>query len=359
MARILYGVHGTGHGHAVRALTIARHFPEHDFLFVSHGTGAAILGGEFPVADCPNPETVVRGHRVAPLATLFSNLKVRSRSSTTNRQVLELMDRFQPEVTLSDYEFFIPRAARQVGLPCLSIDHQHVITCCRHAIPWRQYPSYLVTRQAVASLFSQATDFLVISFFRPALRPGARASILPPLLRDSVLARQPRDGDHVVAYQGYATFKRFFPFLQAIPSPVMVYGFHREATQGNLHFKKNSEEGFLDDLASCRYVVCGGSHTLISEALYYGKPVLSFPIKNAFEQFLNALYLERLGYGRYFTRFHPRPEIIPAFEARLDHYRSQIRRESFYGNPEVYALVEQFVRRKIAFQIKSPKFPPP
>ena len=63
-------------------------------------------------------------------------------------------------------------------------------------------------------------------------------------------------------------------------------------------------------------MVCGGSHTLTSEALFYGKPVISFPIKNAFEQFLNAFYLDRLGYGRYFTGFHPRPEIIPAFEAR-------------------------------------------
>jgi UDP:flavonoid glycosyltransferase YjiC (YdhE family) len=64
MARILYGVHGTGHGHAIRALTIARHFAQHEFLFISHGTGAAILGAEFPVEDCPNPETPIKAHRV-------------------------------------------------------------------------------------------------------------------------------------------------------------------------------------------------------------------------------------------------------------------------------------------------------
>ena len=85
----------------------------------------------------------------------------------------------------------------------------------------------------------------------------------------------------------------------------MVYGFDEDRHRRQPHFKKNSEPGFLDDLASCRYVVCGGSHTLLSEALYYGKPVISFPIKGAFEQFLNAFYLERLGYGRYFTGFHP------------------------------------------------------
>jgi len=178
------------------------------------------------------------------------------------------------------------------------------------------------------------------------VKPGARAKIMPPLLRESVIKRRPTLGDHVVAYQGYTTFKRFFPFLRAIPSKVLVYGFNEERTEGNLHFKKKSEEGFLDDLSSCRYVVCGGSHTLISEALYYGKPVISFPIKGAFEQFLNAFYLERLGYGRYFTRFHPRPEIIPAFEAKLEDFRRNIGQEIFYGNPEIFAMVEQFIREK-------------
>jgi uncharacterized protein (TIGR00661 family) len=346
MARILYGVHGTGHGHAIRALTVARQFPAHEFLFVSHGTGADLLRPEFPVVDCPNPETPIRGHRVAAAAALWSSLRVKSRAGRIKRRLLEVLDRFQPDVTLTDYEYFVPQVARQVGLPCLSVDHQHVITCCRHPVPWRQFRSYLTTRWAVASMFSRATDYLAISFFRPEVIPGVRAKVLPPLLRESVLARQPRDGGHVVAYQGYATFRRFFPFLRAIPSPVFVYGFDTEGTEGNLHFKKNSETGFLDDLSSCRYVVCGGSHTLISEALYYGKPVLSFPIKNAFEQFLNAFYLERLEYGRYCTDFHPPPAIIPTFEAQLDQFRRNLRGVSFNGNPEVYAQVEQFIRQK-------------
>ncbi len=346
MARILYGVHGIGHGHAVRALTIARHFGEHEFLFVSHDTGAAILGREFRVEECPNPPTIIRGHRVDVPASLIASLKVRTQSRGHIRRLLDLIDRFQPDVTMVDYEYFLPRAARRAGVPCLSIDHQHIITCCTHRVPWTQYPSFLSTSFAVGSMFSRASDYLVISFFQAPVKPGARAKVLPPLLRESVLQRRPALGDHVVAYQGYTTFERFFPFLSAIPSPVMVYGFNKERTEGNLHFKKNSETGFLDDLSTCRYVVCGGSHTLASEALYYGKPVISFPIKNAFEQFLNALYIERLGYGRYFTGFHPRPVMIPAFEARLEDYRSAIQSGRFCGNEEIYARVEQFIREK-------------
>ncbi|MDP3181878.1 MAG: glycosyltransferase family protein [Desulfobaccales bacterium] len=346
MARVIYGVHGTGHGHAVRALTVARHFPEHEFLFLSHGTAADLLKAEYEVVDCPNPETPVKGHKVAGAATLYSNLKVRSRSKGIIRRVLEVIERFQPEVAITDYEYFLPRASRLVGLPCLSLDHQHVITCCDHPVPWPQLPSYLITAWAVRRYFSAASYFLVTSFFQPPVKPGAKVKLLPSLLRESVLARRPQDGDHVVAYQGYATFKRFFPFLSAIQRPVLVYGFDRDHTAGNLRFKKNSEPGFLDDLASCRYVICGGGHSLISEALFYGKPVISFPVKNAFEQFLNAFYVGHLGYGRYFTGLRPPPEIIPAFEARLDDFRNNIRGGRFCGNPEIFALVQQFIQER-------------
>jgi uncharacterized protein (TIGR00661 family) len=346
MAKILYGVHGTGHGHAMRALTVARHFPQHEFLFLSHGAGAALLRREYPVMECPNPETPVRGHRVAVWGTLYSNLRVRLLSRGILRQVLGLMDRFQPEVTLSDYEYFLPQASRRVGVRCLSLDHQHVITCASHPIPWRQWPSYWATALAVRRHFSRASHYLVTSFFQPPLKACARTRVLPSLLRESVLKRRPRPGAHVVAYQGYATFQKFVPFLQTIDRPVKVYGLGARDRQGNLQFRKPSEDDFLDDLASCAYVICGGGHTLISEALFYGKPVISFPVQYAFEQFLNAFYVDRLGYGRYSTSLRPGPGLIPSFEARLAQFQQNLQGGRFCGNAEIFAAVEEFIRTR-------------
>ncbi len=297
MARIIYGVHGTGHGHAIRALTIARHFVEHEFLFLSHGAGAALLRPEFPVLESPCLVTVVRRHKVEAMATAYQNILVFQQSHSIGRRLREIIDRFQPDLALTDYDFFLPRVSRRLGLPCLSLDHQHVISAGRHPVPWRQVADYLLTKGIIDLLFSEADAFLATSFFRPPEPIAAKVRVVPPLLRDRVIACQREVGSHVVAYQGYETFQHFFPLLQTIPRPVMVYGFNQEGRQGNLHFKKNSETGFLHDLASCSYLICGGSHTLLSEALYLGKPVLSFPIKSAFEQYLNAFYLERLGFG--------------------------------------------------------------
>jgi uncharacterized protein (TIGR00661 family) len=345
MAKILYAVHGTGHGHAMRALTVARRFREHEFFFVSHGSGADLLRPEFLVEECDSLITVVKAHQVAGLATVFANLGILLRSRGVLKRLTNIINHFQPQVALTDYEFFLPLACRRLGLPCLSLDHQHVLTCSPHPVPLPHWPSSFITRQVVAGLFSWADAFVVTSFFRPPLKPHlANVRLAPPLLRESVLSRNPQAGEHVVAYQGYATFKRFFPFLQAIPRQVLVYGFDREGTDGNLVYKRHSEEGFLNDLASCAYVVCGGSHSLLSESLYYGKPVLSFPIKGAFEQYLNAFYVERLGYGRMLTGFKPDPALIPGFEARLPEFREAIGKEEFLGNQEIFRQIDNFIK---------------
>ena len=108
MSKILYAVHGTAHGHAIRAFSMARRFPEHEFLFVSHEAGPAILQGEYPVVDIPSLGTVFTKHRVDIIATLKMNLPVFWRRRAIMRRVLELMDSFKPDAVISDYEFFLP-----------------------------------------------------------------------------------------------------------------------------------------------------------------------------------------------------------------------------------------------------------
>ena len=43
--------------------------------------------------------------------------------------------------------------------------------------------------------------------------------------------------------------------------------------------------------------VANGGLSLIGEAVYLGKPIFSVPVRNQYEQVLNARYLEELGYG--------------------------------------------------------------
>jgi uncharacterized protein (TIGR00661 family) len=80
-----------------------------------------------------------------------------------------------------------------------------------------------------------------------------------------------------------------------------IYGVRRalrtEEREGNLRFLPFSDQGFVDDLRTARGVVANGGFTLLGEAVYLHRPVLSVPVRRQFEQVLNARYLEKEGYG--------------------------------------------------------------
>lgn len=348
MARILYGVHGTGHGHAMRALTIARRLRSHEFLFVAGDDAPGVLEGEFPVRRIPNLGTVFKNYRVDLAATIGRAVPLLLRSGSHVRSVLRIMEEFRPDVCMTDLEFFVPRAARMAGLPCLTLDHQHVITCCRHeglpaGMRWDAFFQGLTPRW----LFRPTEENLIVSFYAPPPLPGRNVRIVPPILRDRVLELAPEDRGHVVVYQSNATDRRLVDFLRAgTRRPCYVFGYGRtEGGDGNVHFMPKSEEGFLRLLEGCSYVIQGGSHTLMTEALHLGKPVFSIPLTAMVEQRFNAFYLERLGYGIQTSMESLSPERLFDFELRLPRFRATIAEAgNFCGNDVVFGLVDAFVR---------------
>jgi uncharacterized protein (TIGR00661 family) len=144
-------------------------------------------------------------------------------------------------------------------------------------------------------------------------------------------------------YQTSQKYQRLLPALTGLKHRCIIYGFGGGQDSRNLWFRGHSEEGFLEDLASCRYVITNGGHNVISEALYLGKPVFSFPIPLAYEQFFNAHMLKALGYGEYSLLSRPGVGLFESFENRLAMYRSRISQGDFCGNKNLAARVEELI----------------
>ena len=346
MARVLYGIHGTGHGHAMRGLTIARRLSGHEFLFVADDDAPKILEPEFPVRRLPNLGTVFKNYKVDLGATVTRAVPLLWHRRRYIDRVLRLMDEFKPDVCMTDLEYFVPRAAEEAGLPCLTLDHQHIITCCRHNLPpdmwWDSFVQGLTPRY----LFRPTAENLIISFYAPPVLPRYKARVAPPILRDSVLALHPRDEGHVLVYQSNSTHRKLVDFLRAATDKTCyVYGYGRaEGREGNVVFMRKSEEGFLRLLEGCSYVIQGGGHTLMSEALHLGKPILTLPLRAMVEQRFNALYVERLNYGMRADMLSLEPELLRRFEARLPEFKAAIAAGNFCGNELVFGLVDHFIR---------------
>ncbi len=346
MARILYGIHGTGHGHAMRGLTIARQLQEHEFLFVAHDDALKILEPEFPVHRLPNIGTVFKNYKVDLPATIAKAVPLLLRREKYIQQVIRLIEEFKPDVCMTDLEYFVPRAAERMGIPCLTLDHQHIITCCEHTLPRDMLFDYYVQGLTPKYLFRPTAQNLIVSFYAPPVKKQYTARVVPPILRDSVLAMRPRDEGHVLVYQSNSTHRSLVDFLRtATDRTCYVFGYQEhEGQEGNVIFKKKSEQTFLELLEGASYVIQGGGHTLMTESLYLGKPILTLPIMAMVEQRFNAHYIEQLGYGMQANILHLHKKHLQYFEEKLPWYHDNIAQGSFCGNDAVFSLVDSFIR---------------
>lgn len=346
MARILYGIHGTGHGHAMRGLTIARSLPQHEFLFIANDDAPDVLEPEFRVERLPNLGTVFKNYRVDLSATIRAAVPLLLHQKRYIKKALQIIENFKPDVCMTDLEFFTPRAAQMAGLPCLTLDHQHVLTCCQHSLPtnlrWDAFLQGLTPRY----LFKPTAANLIISFYAPPVSPLYNAFVAPPILRKQLLNAIPCDDDHILVYQSNSTDRRLIDFLKTSTNrKAYVFGYGETSGQyGNVIFRPKSEAEFLELLTGCSYVIQGGSHTLMSEALYLGKPVITLPIAAMVEQRLNALYMERLGYGKQARMEDLNWEFLTDFEEKLPLYSANIGKGNFLGNNMVFGLVDEYAR---------------
>lgn len=353
MARILYGVHGTGHGHAMRGLILARAMPQHEFLFVANDDAPGVLEPEFKVARLPNLGTVFRNYQVDLGATIARAAPTLLRRKEYINQALRLIERFQPDVCMADLEYFVPKAAEAAGIPCMALDHQHVLTCCRHDLPSSMYFDVWLQGLTPRWLFRPAPANVIISFYAPPVKKNWNAMVAPPILRQKTLDLTVENKDHILVYQSNSTDKRLLDFLKnSTKREAHVFGYsEREERSGNIIFHKKSEDKFMELLAQAAYVIQGGSHTLMSEALYLGKPVLSIPLLAMVEQRLNAHYLEKLGYGSQTAMAQLNARLLDGFEKNLDAYRKKIAGSNFLGNSQVFELIDNFANSK-----KLPQF---
>ncbi len=173
--------------------------------------------------------------------------------------------------------------------------------------------------------------------------PGGKVQFLPPILREKVRAITPRDDNYVVVYQTSSSFTRLPELLKQLPFQFKVFAYEREGEDGNIRYYPRSDARFIEEVGGASWVLTNGGYTLMSEALYLGKPVFSLPVAWQFEQWLNARYLHDLGYGMMCDDLREFPVKIREFCGQFERYRKNISRENFLGNELALARILEFL----------------
>ncbi len=345
---ILYGVPGEGMGHATRSKVVIEHLlKQHNVQVVSSSRAFQFLNKSFPgkVHEIKGFHFAYKNAQVSRTGTFLLNLKNAGRNLLFNfSEYLHIQNNFRPDLVISDFESFSFVYAKHHRLPLISIDNMQVMDRCALAmlIAKEERKNYTLAKAIVKAKVPGCDHYFISSFFDAAIKKK-NTSLVPPIVREAIQKAVPAKGEHILMYQTSSTLSSVKETLKKIPQYTFyVYGFNKDEKDGNVFFKSFSEEGFVNDLAGSRAVIANGGFSFISEAVYLKKPVYSFPVKNQFEQYMNAAYIDKLGYGRHFVDLSA--DNLKAFLFDLPLFEKNMSAYQQNGNEVLFAELDRKIR---------------
>jgi uncharacterized protein (TIGR00661 family) len=352
--RILYGVVGEGMGHATRSKVVCEHLIErgHVVKIVVSGRAHDMLAQAFDdVVEIRGLTIRYVDNRVDREGTLAQNVLAAPWMLAANvGAYFDKVARFRADAVVSDFDSFAYVFAKRHRIPIVSIDNQQIISRCKVGKFARQgvKVDYEMTKAFVRAKLPGCDHYIVTTFFEAPVRNRFRkdTTLVPPIIRAPILdaKKRARMANHVLVYQTSTSDTKLLGELaRAHECEFVVYGLGRSGKRGNCTLKEFSEEGFVDDLATARAVVSNGGLSLIGEALFLGKPILSVPVGNQYEQILNARYLEHLGYGLEAPRIDA--DLLRLFLAESPKYANRVAKHRQDGNGALFDVVDDVLDR--------------
>jgi len=308
MARILYGLCGEGLGHASRSKILINHLKKkgHNVRIVAGGKAFVFLSKEFKhVERVESPRFEYKGNQVRLLYSCLKMLYTTiAKTPKSFKKVKKIIKEFKPEMIIT----------------------------FREIIPW------LILFIALKVSMFGADKYLIYDFSDKQVN-NSRVLFLKPLIQEGIQKQQPKIGEHIFVYQTSISTEFICEILKQFDETFIVYGFNKNHVDGNIIFKTFNDDEFYTDIATCKAIITNGGFTVISEALYLKKPVLSLPIRHQFEQVLNGQFVQNLGFGEYHLEFNE--EKLRKFLAKLDEYRDNLQSYNHGEQKETLNTIER------------------
>ncbi len=349
MAKIFYSMAGEGRGHATRVRAMVEELRgRHQLALFAPGDAHELLaplyaGTEVEVRRLPCLRFSYSGAKLNHLATGWGAAKYLAGLPKLLRSLRQTLERERPDLVVTDFEPALPRAARAVGVPFVSLDHQHFLTCCDlSGLPAGLRRRAWLWRLSTGLFYSGQAETIVSGFYAPPVKPGLRnVTTIGPLLRPEILSAAPGAGGGLLVY-----FRKFAPpgleaALAALGRPALVYGLGERPAAGLVRYRSIDDRTFLADLAGCDALLTTAGNQLVGEALYLGKPVLALPEPNNHEQAINAHFLAASGGGDWLAWHDFSAAALGRFLTRAGDFRQRIDRGWLVGNTAAVAALNR------------------
>ncbi len=282
--KILYAVQGTGNGHLSRAMEVIpclQQLGDVDIL-VSGTQGDLQL--PFPVTYAFKGLSFVFGKSGGvDLWKTFRKANLPVLSKTIHGLPVEKYN-----LVISDFEPVSAWACYLKSLPCIALSHQAAVLSPKAPAAKK------VDRmgQLILNHYAPTTDKYGFHFetyedttFTPVIRKAVREQETGNLGHYTV---------YLPAYDDERLIKRLAGFTEV---QWEVFSKHNTKPRqlSNIRIEPVNGDKFIQSMAFSAGVLCGAGFETPAEALYMGKKLLVVPMKNQYEQHLNAASLAKMG----------------------------------------------------------------
>lgn len=357
MARIWYSVMGEGYGHSTRSAEIIKKLKEkHTVMITGFDKSYFYLKKIFPKTThkIEGPNFVHKENEIDIKGTVIEFIKTLPANSQKNMiHILRIINKFKPDLIISDFEPASHYFAYFLGIPLISLDNMNVLSRCKVKVKTEDILDYY-SAVSVINLFNPRSDYHLIFTLKDFPKKDKNVELFPPVLRNEILSTKPNKKDFILVYQTSKTNIRLIENLKKLNNKFVFYGMNASKTEKNILFKKFSKNGFIRDLADCKGVIMTGGFTTISEAIYFKKPMLIIPSENQYEQKFNGDTIEEMGIG--LCRLETNKENLQGFISKISSYEKNFKKISDWDQKKILDRLEELIvilskRKKPVFDL--------
>lgn len=282
--KVLYAIQGTGNGHLCRAMDVVPCLQEVAQVDILLSGTQADIHLPFDVKFRYKGLSFIFGKSGGvDLWKTFVNSRFRSFIKEVNACPVNEYD-----LVINDFEPVSAWACNLKDIPCISLSHQ----------------AAAIHSQAPKPEEADRVGKFILEHYAPSNKSygfhfkSYSPNFYTPVIRKQVREQAVSNDGHYTVYLPSYDDHLLISYLSRFPEVRWdVYSKHNRGViiEGNVKVQPIDNENFIKSMATCEGMLCGAGFETPAEALFLKKKLLVIPMKNQYEQHLNAAALEQLG----------------------------------------------------------------
>jgi uncharacterized protein (TIGR00661 family) len=282
--RILYAIQGTGNGHLSRALDIIPCLQKHGQVDILVSGIQGDLSLPFPIK-----------YKLPGLSFIFGKLGgVNLWKTLASSQIRKLIKSIKKlpvdnyDLIINDFEPVSAWACYFNNKACIALSHQCAVLS--HGLPKPEHTDML--GKLILNHYAPASS--KYGFHFSALNDKVFTPVIRHQVRSQTITKAGHYTVYLPSYDDSILISRLSEFRDVSWDVFSKHNSKPFKTK-NVTIQPINNEKFTASMASSSGVICGAGFETPAEALYLGKKLLVIPMKNQYEQHLNAAALQGMG----------------------------------------------------------------